>query len=151
MSDCQSNIRFLCPVKSCSRAFKSKTTWTNHLRSTHPLVNVQAHNPETVLSYIPDFPTRNHHNIQVSPPMSPADGRGSRNDFEMGEFASPPAEATEGFVGMISWPLFSFNIDNSLPPDFEGSSSSLPPHSDFLVSEADIEYHPHINGKLSLQ
>jgi hypothetical protein len=90
---------------------------TNHLCSTHPLVNVQAHNPENVLAYIPDFPTcnLNHHNIQASPPISLADGRGSRNDFEMGEFALPPAEATEDFVGMISWPLFLFNINNSLP------------------------------------
>jgi hypothetical protein len=126
-------------------------TWTNHLCSTHPLVNVQAHNPETVLPYIPDFPTCNHHDIQVSPLISLADGHGSSNNFEMGDFASPLAEATEDFVGMISWPLFSFNIDHSLPPYFEGSSSSLPLQSDSLEFEADIEYHPHINGKLSLK
>ena len=123
------------------RAFK-KATWTNHLRFTHPLVKVQVHNAEIVLPHIPDFPPRNHHDIQISPPMSPSDGCGSEypsNNFEMGDFASPLAEATEDFIGMISWPLTASDIDNSLPPHFEGSSSSSPPRSDCLGSEADIE------------
>jgi hypothetical protein len=111
MSDRQSDIRFLCPVRSCSHAFKSKSTWTRHLHSVHPLVKFQPEGAElgTALPRIPVFPTHGRRDIQVSPPTSPADGHGSEytnNDFEMGDFALPLAEATEEFIGMFRWPSF---------------------------------------------
>ena len=64
--------RFLCPVKTCRRAFKSKATWTRHLRAVHPLVNVQ--NQDDAVITFPSSPIRRRHQpIQVSLPASPAD------------------------------------------------------------------------------
>ena len=153
MSDRASDIRFLCPVKTCCRALKSKTTWTRHLRSIHPFVKVEFQDATIVTaSCIPVFPTQNNRHlsrIQVSPPTSPADGRGSEyanNDFEM-EDLDPPlpvADVTEEYLSTSNWPLLS--CDNGLP-NFEGSTSSPPPQSYPFDPESDIEYHPHINGR----
>jgi uncharacterized Zn-finger protein len=89
MSDRQSDIRFLCPVKACSRAFKTKSTWTRHLRSVHPLVEVEAKDAIIItLPRIPVFPAQdNHPQIKVSPPNLPADDHGleyANSDIEMG-------------------------------------------------------------------
>ena len=149
MSNRQSDIRFLCPVKTCCRALKSKAAWTSHLRSIHPLVKVELQDATIVpASCIPVFPTQNNrHRIQVSPPTSPADGRGSEyanNDFEMEDLDPPLADVMEEYLSMSNWPLLS--CDNGLP-NFEGSTSSPPPQSYPFDPESDIEYHPHINGK----
>jgi hypothetical protein len=111
-------------------------------------VNTQVKDAEIVLSGIPVFSTHNPHNIQLSPPISPADGHGSEypsNNFDMGDFALPRGEAMEEFIGMISW--LPFSLDTGLPPYFEGPSSTSP-HSNSFGAEADIEYHPHINSNL---
>jgi uncharacterized Zn-finger protein len=94
MPDRQSNTRFLCPVETCSRAFKTKSTWTRHLRSVHPLVEVEAQDAIIVtLPGISVFPTQNNPpHIEVSPPTSPTDDRGleyANIDIEMDP---PPAE-----------------------------------------------------------
>ena len=138
MSDFQSNTRFLCPVKTCSRAFKTKSTWTRHLRSVHPLVKVEAKDATIItLPRNPVFPTQDNH--QVSPPNSPEDDRGLEyvnNDIEMG----PPSP------GMWLISTSPHLIINALP-DFEAPNSSSPPHSHFFEPELAIENHPHINGQ----
>jgi hypothetical protein len=107
MSDSQSGIRFLCPVKACCRAFKSKTTWTRHLRTLHPLLKIDPQNVTVVaFPHAPVFPIpnnrHNRHKIQVSPPTSPADGGASEYgnyDFEREAFDTPLADTTEGNLG----------------------------------------------------
>ena len=86
------NTRLLCPVETCRRAFKSKTTWTRHLRIVHPLQNQDA----TVIT-LPSSPIRhNYRPIQASPPTSPADGHESNvEDF------APPAEVFLGTFDLL--------------------------------------------------
>ena len=87
------DIRFLCTVKTCKRAFKSKTTWTRHLRTVHRLVHLSNQDVEVVT--LPSSPIRRHYlPIQVSPPTSPADG-----DEEINVENFAPPEAAEEFLG----------------------------------------------------
>jgi hypothetical protein len=102
-----SGIRFLCPVKICGRAFKSKSTWTRHLRSVHPLVNVQSQ--DIAIVALPSSPIRRHYGpIQVSPPTSPADDYDYASDpllsNDVESFAVP--EAVEEFLGTFGLLLF---------------------------------------------
>ena len=90
--------RFLCPVKTCKRAFKSKTTWTTHIRTVHPFVEVQSQD----LSVITLPPFRNRCNftpIQVSPPSSPD----NHHEYEYYDVESPhPLEdVVEKFSGQF--------------------------------------------------
>jgi len=115
MSDRQSDIRFLCPVKTCCRVLKTKSAWTSHLRCIHPLVKIEVQDATIVtLSHIPVFSTRNNpHRIQVSPPTSPG-GRGSgyaNSDFVMEDLDPPLAgldtDAAEEYLGTSTssnWP-----------------------------------------------
>jgi hypothetical protein len=94
--------RLLCPVKTCSRAFKSKATWTRHLRTVHPQVNLQ--NQDVAVITLTSFPIRHHYEpIQVSPPTSPADSHEYATDallYNNVENVALP-EAAEEFLGLF--------------------------------------------------
>ena len=140
MSDRQSEIRFLCPVKECRRAFKSKTTWTRHLRSVHPLVKFQVDDNGATIVTLPRAPTPNNRHPYTQNPLTSPDGGASEyanSDIEMETFYPTP-------LGMY-WPHLSFDSTLRISED---SNSSPPPHSsDSFDPEVYIEYHPHINGK----
>lgn len=117
--------RFLCPVKSCQRAFISKTGWTKHLRLIHPNLHVsrfQSESPIVNLPFPHTIPTLNDcRDLATSPPSSPVDfNHPAENDFEMVDLDVPEPEPE-----MPSSPSESFDPD----------------------ADNEYEYHPIINGK----
>lgn len=134
------DIRFVCPVKICSRALKSKSTWTRHLRTAHPL-HVISQDPEIVT--LPILPTlHDRQSIQVSPPTSPPNYPRSpeyeNNDWGTGESFADPDVMDGTFCSL----LHPFN--NGLPLHLEDAPSC----SDPIHLEHDVEYHSFIDGKL---
>ena len=115
---------FLCPLKSCQRACKSKTGWTRHLRSVHPHLDISQFQCESVIVNLPlpcTVPTlSNRHNLASSPPTSPVDFNfPTGNDFD---------------IEMV-------NLDMT-EPEMPSSPSQVDPDAD-----SECEYHPIINGK----
>jgi hypothetical protein len=91
--------RLLCPVKTCRRAFKSKATWTRHLRTVHPQVNLQ--NQDVAIITLASSPIRHYEPIQVSPPTSPADATDALLYNDVENVALP--EAAEEFLGLFDF------------------------------------------------
>jgi hypothetical protein len=121
--------QFLCPVKTCRRAFKSKTTWTTHLRAIHPFVNVQ--NQQDIIVTLPSSPIhRNYGPIQVSPPTSPN--------------GHPEVEEFSGMFDLL--PFFHHDLNAQLEGSSLSSSLGTESSSDH---EVHIDYHPIVNGKSS--
>jgi hypothetical protein len=63
--------RFICPVETCNRAFKSNRGWTVHLRTDHADLNLNI-DPKIVIVDVPAvslLPIQGNHELRSSSPV----------------------------------------------------------------------------------
>jgi hypothetical protein len=137
--------RFICPAVTCFRAFKSKSAWTRHLRADHADLNLDIRHdtivdvPATSL-----LPIQHDHELRSpSPAMSQArlspDPMPAQDDVDFLDFPMP--DTVQEYSSSISSQADPERLDNSSFPDSEAQFDS---------SGGNIDFHPFINGNLSL-
>jgi len=139
--------RFLCPVETCCRTFKSKTPWTRHLRTAHANLNLHHHEHTIVnLRDVSLFPIQGNRDLRSSSPgvlpagHSPVQSNADADDFPLPDapqdYPSPlPSASGSEPPDNRSLP----NLDSQFESEsFNGSDSNTP------------DYHPIISGNFHL-
>ena len=121
--------RFLCPVRTCQRACKSKTAWTRHLRSVHAHIDFSEFQSQNAIINLPHVSSltlngrRALDSLPTSPMTSNLNDAHADYDFEMEDIAHDPAGSDS----------FHSNLCSLLLHDSEAGNNK--------------EYHPTINGE----
>jgi len=154
---------FLCPVPTCRRAYKSKSSWTKHLCSVHAHLDFSEFQTENTIVDLPRvslIPPLDNHNLASLPtlPVGPnyaqpssdlemedlaPNDHDTRNDFEMEDLASNDHDARNDFE------MENLAHDDAARDDFPLSDSRSSPLHDSSsdVSDNNSNYHPVISGK----
>jgi len=83
--------RFLCPVETCCRTFKSKTPWTRHLRTAHANLNLH-HHEHTIVNLwdVSLFPIQGNRDLRSSSPgVLPVDHSPVQSNVDADDFQVP--------------------------------------------------------------
>ncbi len=142
-STTNSSLRFLCPVKTCQRACKSKPGWTAHLRSVHPHLDFStlSQSPIVNLSHhvqpLIQTPTNSRNDLASSPVVNYAHAE-SWSDVKMEDLASSPVVDHAHTESWSDVEMEDFTLDDA---------NDFPSPHDSNVGNGDVDYHPVMNGK----
>ena len=125
--------RFICPVETCNRAFKSKRGWTVHLHTNHADLDLNVHE-NTII----DVPAVSLLPIQ-------------------GDLRSSSPELLVAGFAVVDYPMSDAaqEYPSPLPSPGQASPEPMPVDGHFLPdvdsdSGSNVDYHPFINGNLDL-